>query len=171
MRILLAVATTLLIAQYGAAQQAGGRGGRGGGRGAPAEPAVPVQPGFECFEHAETPDFPHAALQENVTGTVFVTIEVTPQATAGKVDTQVISAWATASKILVPAVEKAVRASKLKQECAGKSVAVAFRYEISGNPIANPAVATRTDSRLMFLESQPELVTAAQPSKKAAAAK
>src|SRR5580658_234308 len=115
MRILLVIATGILIAQYGAAQ------GRGGGRG-PAEPAVPAKPGFECFEHVETPEFPHAALQENVTGTVYVTLD------AGKIDTQVISAWPTASKILVPAVEKAVRASKLKQECAGKSVAVAFRY-------------------------------------------
>ena len=158
MRILLAMATVLLIAQYVAAQQPGGR-GRGGGRGGPVEPAVPVKPGFECFEHVETPDFPHAALQENIDGTVYVTLEVTPQATAGKVDTQVTSAWPAASKLLAPPVEKAVRASKIKPECAGKSVEVAFRYAISGNPIANPATATRTESRLMFLESQPELVT------------
>jgi hypothetical protein len=165
MRILLAIATSLLIAQYGVAQQPGGR-GRGGGRGGPAEPAVPVKPAFECFEHVETPEFPRAALQENVTGTVVVTLEVTPQATAGKIETQVTSAWPNASKILVPAVEKAVRGSKLKQECAGKSVEVAFRYEIGGSPIANPVTTTRTESRLMFLESQPELVTAARPSKK-----
>ena len=154
MRILFAIATSLLIAQYGAAQ------GRGGGRGGPAEPAVPVKPGFECFEHVETPEFPHAALQENVTGTVYVTLD------AGKIDTQVVSAWPAASKILVPAVEKAVRASKLKQECADKSVAVAFRYAIGGNPIANPVTTTRSESRMMVLESQPELVTAAKPAKK-----
>jgi hypothetical protein len=155
MRILFAIATSLLIAQYATAQQPGGRGGRGG-RGGPAEPAVPVKPGFECFDHVETPEFPHAALQENVTGTVYVTLD------AGKIDTQVVSAWPAASKILVPAVEKAVRASKLKQECADKSVAVAFRYEIGGNPVANPATTTRTESSLMFLDSQPELVTAAK---------
>jgi hypothetical protein len=158
MRILLAIAMSLLIAHYGAAQQAGGR-GRGGGRGGPAEPAVPVKPSFECFEHVETPEFPRTALQENVDGTVYVTLDVTAQATAGKFDAQVTSAWPAASKLLVPAVEKAVRASKLKQECAGKSVEVAFRYQISGNPVANPATTTRTESRLMFLESQPELVT------------
>jgi hypothetical protein len=155
MRILLAITAGLLIAQYGAAQQPGGR-GRGGGRGAPAEPAVPVKPSFECFENVETPEFPHAALQENITGTVYVTLD------AGKVDTQVTSAWPTASKILVPPVEKAVRASKLKQDCAGKSVEVAFRFEIGGNPIANPVPVTRTESRMMVLESQPELVTAAK---------
>jgi hypothetical protein len=154
MRILLVVATGFLIAQYVAAQ------GRGGGRGGPAEPAVPVKPSFECFEHVETPEFPHAALQENITGTVYVTLE------AGKIDTQVTSAWTAASKILVPAVEKAVRASKLKQECAGKSVQLAFRYEISGNPIANPATTTRTESRMMVLESQPELVTKKPPAAK-----
>lgn len=170
MRILLLIATSLLIAQYGAAQQAGGRGGRGG-RGGPAEPAVPVKPSFECFEHVETPEFPHAALRENVTGTVYVTLDVTPQGTADKLESHVTSAWPTASKLLVPAVEKAVRASKLKQECAGKSVEIAFRYEIGGNPVANPSTTTRTESRLMFLESQPEMVTAAQPSRKPPAAK
>ena len=84
---------------------------------------------------------------------------------AGKIDTKVASAWPTASKILVPPVETAVRASKLKQECAGKSVELAFRFEIGGNPIANPATTTRTESRMMVLESQPELMTA-KPSKK-----
>jgi len=120
----------------------------------------PAKPGFECFEHLETPEFPHAALQQNVTGTVYVTLD------SGKLATQVVSAWPAASKILVPAVEKAVRASKLKQECADKSVAVAFRYEIGGNPIANPATVTRTESSLMFLDSQPELAPAAKLSKK-----
>jgi hypothetical protein len=153
MRILLAIAASLLIAQYGVAQQPGGRGGRGGGRGGPAEPAVPVKPSFECFEHVETPEFPRAALQENVTGTVYVTLD------AGKIGTQVTSAWPTAAKILVPAVEKAVHASKIKQECADKSVELAFRFDISGNPIANPATTTRTESRMMVLESQPELVS------------
>ncbi len=151
MRILFAIATTLLIAQYGIAQQPGGRGR--GGRGGPAEPAVPVKPSFECFEQVETPEFPRAALQQNITGTVYVTLE------AGKLDTKVASAWPTASKILIPAVEKAVRASKLKPECADKSVEIAFRFDIGGNPIANPTTTTRTESRLMFLESQPELVT------------
>jgi hypothetical protein len=160
MRILLAIAMSLLLAQYGFAQQPGGRGGRGG-RG-PAEPPPPVNPGFECFEHAETPEFPRSALQQVVDGTVWLTLVVTPQGGADRIQTQVTSAWPAASKLLVPAVEKAVLASKLKAECAGKTVAVAFRYEINGNPIASPGVTTRTEPRVMFIESAPELVTPAR---------
>jgi hypothetical protein len=132
---------------------------------------VPAKPSFECFEHVETPEFPRAALQQNIDGTVYVNLEVTPQGTADKVETKVVSAWPSGPKLLAPPVEKAVRASKLKTECAGKSVEVAFRYEISGNPVANPTTTTRSESRLMFLESKPELATAARSAKSPAAAK
>jgi len=78
MRILLAIATALLISQYGIAQQ-GGR-GRGGGRGQPAaEPPAPANPGFECFDHVEAPEFPQAALLAHVDGTVYIWVQVTPQ--------------------------------------------------------------------------------------------
>src|SRR5579862_887940 len=108
MRIFLVIATGLLIAQFGFTQdgapapQGGGRGGRGGGRGGAAEAVPPPKPGFECFEHAETPDFPHAALQENVDGTVWATFDLTAQGTPDKLQTQVTSAWASATKLLVP---------------------------------------------------------------------
>src|SRR5579863_903259 len=105
MRNLLVIATALLISQYGIAQQ-GGR-GRGGGRGA-AEPPPPANPGFECFERAETPEFPQAALQSHIDGTVWLTAQVTPQGAADKIETQVTSAWANGPKLLAPPVEKAV---------------------------------------------------------------
>ena len=168
MRTLLAIAATLLISQYGTAQPpAGGRGagggGRGGGRGQQAAPppAPPANPGFECFQTVETPEFPHSALQAHVDGTAWLSITLTPQAAVDKIGSQVTSAWGTASKLLTPAVEKAVRASKFKQECAGKTVDVVYRYELHGEPTANPKVTNRMEPpNIMYIESQPETAAA-----------
>jgi outer membrane biosynthesis protein TonB len=155
MRTLLVIAATLLISQYALAQPAAGR-GRGGGRGPAAEPPPPPDPGFECFEHAETPEFPQSALQSHVDGTVYVRVLVTAQGGADKVDTQVASAWGEGQKLLTPAVEKAVRASKFKTQCAGKTVAVVYRYQLLGEATANPKPTTRTELNIMFIESQPQ---------------
>src|SRR5271165_1415949 len=151
MRTLLVIAAILLTSQYGRAQQpagrgGGGRGGGGGGRGqqAPAPPP-PANPGFECFDQVETPEFPAVALQAHVDGTAWLSIHLTPQATVDKIDTQITSAWTSpdnpgknAAKVLTPAVEKAVRASKFKSTCAGKTVDVVYRYELHGEAIASP---------------------------------
>ena len=166
MRTLLVIAATLLIAQYGTAQppaggRGGGRGGAGGGRGQAAPPAPPANPGFECFQNVEVPEFPHAALQAHVDGTAWVSITLTPQATVDKIGTQVTSAWGTASKLLTPAVEKAVRASKFKMDCAGKTVDVVYRYELHGEPTASAKVTNRMEQpNIMYIESQPETAAA-----------
>jgi hypothetical protein len=176
MRTLLVIAATLLIAQYTAAQppaggRGGGRGGAGGGRGQqPAPPPPPANPGFECFQSVETPEFPHAALQARVDGTAWLSITLTPQAAVDKIGTQITSAWGTASKLLTPAVEKAVRASKFKTDCAGKTVDVVYRYELHGEPTASPKVTNRMEPpNIMYIESQPE--SAAAAAKSAAPAK
>ncbi len=172
MRTLLVIATILLMSPYGRAQPPAGRGGaggRGGGGGRGQQAASPppqANPGFECFDRVETPEFPAAALQAHVDGTAWLSIHLTPQETVDKIDTQITSAWGTATKLLTPAVEKAVRASTFKATCAGKTVDVVYRYELHGEPIASPKVATRTESNIMYLESQPALVA-----KSAAAAK
>lgn len=165
MRFLLVIVAGVLIAQYGVAQEEGppqgaGRGGRGGGRGQ-VEPPPPPKPGFECFDHVETPEFPRAALQQHVDGTVWVTLDVTSQGTADKIQTQVTSAWAAGEKLLAPPVEKAVRASKLKTSCAGKSVAVVYRYDLHGDPVASPNVTTKSDARILYIDSAPELAPVA----------
>jgi hypothetical protein len=72
-----------------------------------------------------------------------------------KIDTQITSAWSTATKLLTPAVEKAVRASTFKATCAGKTVDVVYRYELHGEAIAGPKPATRTESNIMYIQSQP----------------
>jgi Gram-negative bacterial TonB protein C-terminal len=164
MRVLLAIVTALLISQYGRAQQGGGGpapgrgqgGGRGGGRGQAAQPPPPADPGFECFAHIETPEFPRSALQAHVDGTVYIRVQVTPQGAPDKIDTTVASSWADGPKLLTPAVEKAVRASTFKPECAGKTVAVVFRYELHGVATVTPKPATRTEYNIMFIESAPE---------------
>jgi hypothetical protein len=168
MRTLLVIAATLLIAQYGNAQPAGrgGGGGRGagGGRGQQAAtPAPPPDPGFECFDHAETPEFPPSALQARVDGTVYIWVHLTPQATVDKIDNQVASSWKDGPMLLTPAVEKAVRASKFKSDCASKTVAVVYRYDLVGAPVASPKPETKTESNIMYISSP--------PANKAAAAK
>lgn len=164
MRFLLVIAAGLLIAQYSVAQEGGG-GGRGGGRGGfgrgPVEPPAPPKPGFECFDHADTPEFPRAALQQRVDGTVWVTLDVTAQGTPDKIHTEVTSAWAAGEKLLAPPVETAIRASTFKSSCAGKSVAVVYRYDLIGDPVATPHVTTKSDARIMYIDSAPELATPA----------
>jgi hypothetical protein len=167
MRIWPVVVSILLISPYGIAQQGGGR-GRGGGRGqAAAEPPAPANPGFECFANVVTPDFPESALLARVDGTVYAFIQVTPQGAADKIDSQVASAWQDGPKLLTPAVEKAIRASKFKPECAGKTVAVVYRYDLLGEATAKPAVKTRTEGNILFIDSQPE----SKPAVKTGAAK
>jgi hypothetical protein len=187
MRLLLVIATTLLISQYGRAQQGGGTppaggaqpGGRGGGgsrgggggggarggggRGAAAEPPPAANPGFECFQSVETPEFPASALRAHVDGTVYASIQVTPQGAVDKIDTQVASAWGDGPKLLTPAVEKAVRASKFKPECSGKTVAVVYRYALHGDSIASAKPTTKMElSNIMDIESQPQSAAAAK---------
>ncbi len=168
MRTLIVIAAALLVSQYGIAQQ-GGRGGRGGGRGpAPAEPAKPVNPGFECFESVQTPEFPQAALQSHIDATVWVTLQVTPQLAAEKIETKVTSAWADGPKLFAPAVEKTLQASKFKTGCAGKAVSVVYRYDLHGDPTATPKASVKTEDRVMYIESQPELMAAGRKSGAAA---
>jgi len=169
MRTLLVLATALLISQFGFAQGGppggGGRGGRGGGggggRGQAAPPPAPQDPGFECFQSVPTPEFPDAALRAHVDGTVYIWAHLTAQSTVEKVDTQVASAWADGPKLLTPPVEKAVRAAMFKPECAGKTVAVVYRYELRGEPTASPKVTTKIEQpNIMFLDSQPQMASA-----------
>jgi len=72
------------------------------------------------------------------------------------VDTEVVSAWGQAPKLLTSPVEKAIRAARIKPECAGKKVWVVFRYELHGEPTHELKVTSRTDGpNIMWIESQP----------------
>lgn len=150
MRTLFVVATaSLLLPAYGSAQQ--------------ARQAATVQSGMECVEHLATPDFPKAALEAHVDGSVWTWTLVTPQGAADKVRTQVVSAWSHGPQLLTPPVEKALKETKFKPDCAGKTVAVVFRYELHGEPTANPKVTSRTEPpNLVYIESQPESVASAK---------
>ncbi len=145
MRALLIIATgSLLLSPLGKAQQ----------KASSSPTATPS--GLECVDKLETPEFPKAALDAHVDGSVWTWTQVTPQGTADKVDTQVVSAWGEGPKLLTPPVEKALKASKFKSSCAGKTVSVVFRYELHGEPVSNPKVTTRTDApNIMYIESQP----------------
>lgn len=150
MRTLLLIATASLFTCAQTYAQ-----GRGQMRAAPAEP------GLECFAQMAAPEYPATALQEDVTGTVWTHIALTPQATVGKIDTQVVSAYSAGEKLLVPAVEKAIHASTFKPNCAGKTVFVAFRYQEDGQAVANPHPEFRKEPpNVAWIESHPPLNTA-----------
>jgi len=115
--------------------------------------------GLACFENLATPEFPSAALQAHVDGTVWTTTHVNSQGMVERVDSQVVSAWADGPKMLTPPVEKAIRAAKIKSECAGKEVPVVFRYELHGEATQTPKVTSRTEGNIIYIESQPALTT------------
>ena len=152
MRILLGVAVASVLTCVQVKAQ-----GRGQMR------AAPPEPGLECFAQMSTVEYPPAALREDVTGSVWTTISLTPQDTPSKIDTRVVSAYSDGEKLLVPAVEKALRSSTFKPDCAGKTVYVTFRYQIDGAAVANPQAESRKEPpNVVWIESQPPLVTAAR---------
>jgi hypothetical protein len=159
-KLLFILTVSLLSISYGFAQGGpggGGRGGRGGrGGGPPAPPPGPPPAGLECFENLPIPEFPRAALQQKVDGTVWVNFEVGAGGTMGKPETQVVSAWSTGSQLLTPPVEAALQKATIKPDCAGKKVLVVFRYELHGEPVPNPQVTSKKEpSYLVWIESQP----------------
>src|SRR5690348_11858828 len=99
--------------------------------------------GLACFENLAAPEYPKNALQAHVDGSVWTTTHVSPQGTIDKIETQVVSAWGEGPKLLTAPVEKAIRAAKIKSECAGKPVSVVFRYQLFGEATANPKVTSR----------------------------
>jgi Gram-negative bacterial TonB protein C-terminal len=155
-RLLFMAVISALSLPYGIAQRGGGRGGQG----APQPPPAPPPAGLECFEDLPTPEFPKAALQAKVDGTVWVNFDVSPQGAPEGIETKVVSAWADGAKLLTPPSEAAVHAAKLKADCAGKKVMVVFRYELHGEPTANPKVSSHKEpSYLVWIESQPMSTT------------
>jgi hypothetical protein len=147
---IVAAIASLLTSNYAGAQQKA------------STPAAPPDPGFACFETLSTPEYPKTALQAHVDGSIWTWIQVSPQGSVDKVDTQVVSAYSDAAKLLKPPVETAMRASKFKSDCSGKRVWVVFRYQLYGEPTANPQVkARREEPNILWIESQPAAATVA----------
>jgi hypothetical protein len=159
---LIALAAALCV-QVGLAQRGGGKGGgRGGAKGAPAPPPPPPPAGLECFDNLPTPEFPKAALQAKVDGSVWENIQVDAQGGVGSIDTQVTSAYSQGQNLLKPPSDAAIHAAKIKSDCAGKKVLVVFRYELHGDAIANPQVTSRKEMPyIVWIESQPMAAGAA----------
>ena len=113
--------------------------------------------GLECVEHLVTPDYPMPALQQHVDGSVWFQAHLTPQASIDKLDHEVVSAWGAGPNLLMPPAEQAIRATKFKSDCGGKTVEVVYRFELHGQPTPNPKVTSRTEAPdVMYIESEPE---------------
>jgi len=150
MRTLLLIATTtFFLPPFAVTQQV---------KSTPSTPS-----GLECVDKLVTPDFPKTALEAHVDGSVWTWMQVTPQGTADKITTQVVSAYGDGPKLLTPAAEKALKESKFKTSCAGKTVSVVFRYELHGEPTATPKVTSRNEPpNIVYIESQPESTVSAK---------
>jgi|SRR5579862_3935616 len=172
--VLITIAAAMSM-QLGMAQRGGGGAGRGGGAGGgggrgggAAAPQAPAPSGLECFDNLPMPEYPKAALQAKVDGSVWYTVDVGPDGAPGKIDTQVTSSYGIGPKMLQPPADAAIHAAKFKASCAGKSVLVVFRYQLHGDAIANPEVTTRKDPpNMVWIESQPMKAAAAPAAAKA----
>lgn len=151
-RILLLGFGVLLAAANGGAQQ----------KAASASPAAQGTEGLGCFENLAAPEYPRSALEGHMDASVWSWTQVSPQGAIDKVETQAVSAWSDAGKLMGPAVEKAIRAAKIKPACYGKTVSVAFRYQLHGDPVASPNVTSRAEPpHILYIESQPAVPTQA----------
>lgn len=112
--------------------------------------------GLSCFVNLSTPEYPKAALDQHIDGSVWTWTQVNAQGAVEKIDTQVVSPWTEASKMLVDPVEKAIRAAHIEPQCAGKTVWVVFRYDFYGEATPAPKItAEKTSDNLMQIESEP----------------
>jgi hypothetical protein len=126
------------------------------GRAQKAQATASGTDGLACFENLSAPEFPKTALQSHVDGSIWTWTTTNAQGGDEKVETQVVSAWSEAPKLLTPAVEKAIHAARIKPDCAGKKVWVVFRYELHGDAVADPKVTSRADGpNIMWIESSP----------------
>lgn len=149
MRRLLFIAVAALLASVHASAQQTTR---------PASDTTSGADGLACFESLGTPEYPKNALQEHVDGSVWTWTQLSPQGTIDKIETQVVSAWGQAEKLLTPPVENAIRAAKVKSACAGKIVSAVFRYQLHGEATQNPKVTSKTEApNIMDIESQPAM--------------
>jgi hypothetical protein len=116
--------------------------------------------GLACFENLAAPEYPREALQTHVEGSVWTWTHVNAQGVPEKIDTQVVSAWSEGPKLLTPAVEKTIRAARIKPECKGKTVWVVFSYRLQGDASSEPKISSHPDgSNVMRIEGQPAAAT------------
>ena len=116
----------------------------------------PAASGLACFENLKAPEYPQTALRERMDGSVWTWTQVNAQGAVDNIETEVVSAWSRAPELFTAPVEKAIRAAKVKPECAGTKVWVVFRYDLSGSAVAEPEVTSRADGdNILWIESQP----------------
>jgi Gram-negative bacterial TonB protein C-terminal len=93
---------------------------------ASAQPNQAVESNMSCVERLELPLYPPLANAARIRGTVTAIVTVSPDGTVQKTIAEV-----GAHRLLVPAVEKSVRASKFSKTCGGKSVRLVFNFVLA----------------------------------------
>jgi hypothetical protein len=85
---------------------------------------------ISCIERLEIPTYPKLADMARISGVVISNVLLGFNSTVVSIESK--SASGKAHPILLPSVEKAVRASRFK-ECAGKQVTLIFNFVLERN--------------------------------------
>jgi len=123
------------------------------------QPPVAASDGFSCFANLGAPDYPKAALDAHVDGSIWTCTHLSKEGVPEKIDVDVVSSWSKGRELLDPAVEKAIRAAKFKPECDGKTVRAVFQYKFHGEATPQPKIETDdAGPNLMVISSEPNPV-------------
>jgi outer membrane biosynthesis protein TonB len=81
---------------------------------------------MSCIERLQMPRYPPLARQAAIQGSVKATVDLAPDAS--------IQMKLVGHRLLSQAVETAVRASRFRPGCGGKSVSLIFNFEFDSDP-------------------------------------
>jgi hypothetical protein len=82
---------------------------------------------MSCVERLQMPAYPPLAAAARISGKLAVTVAISPGGAIQKASVDVELGTVNA-KLLVPAVETALRASAFRSDCSGKSVRLIFNF-------------------------------------------
>jgi hypothetical protein len=87
-----------------------------------------------CAEKIQIPSFPSLARQARLSGTLSVNVKLGPSGTVDEISAQSHLNNDRAQAVLLIPIEKALRNSQFRRDCAGKLVILEFDFRIDGDP-------------------------------------
>jgi hypothetical protein len=106
----------LVVAPYRAPGQAG---------------PVQSQSNIECLEHLEIPDYPPLARTGRIQATQTVKVLLSDQADPKIIEISLPEKSVNLERLFKEGAEKAIRNSRFLRECGGRTITIAFQYELS----------------------------------------
>ncbi len=87
-----------------------------------------------CAERIEIPSFPMLARQARLSGTLSVKVKLGPNGAVAEVSAESQLNNDRAQPVLLTPIERALRKSRFRPNCAGKVVILEFTFGIDGDP-------------------------------------